>query len=212
LSLPAHTAYCSNMNETIDSVIRYWFGDCQTAIDINNEKKKLWWSKDAEIDAEIDRRFSELIDAVATGELDHWTESISGLLASIICTDQFPRNVYRGQSKSFAYDTIALRFARQAVAMELDRKLPLVKRVFVYLPFEHSENLDDQRQAVALMESLVKEAGPEEKQLFSGFLNFAQRHYDVIAEFSRFPHRNAILGRESTKEERAFLEQPGSSF
>ncbi len=200
------------MNETIDSVIRFWFGESHSSADINAQKKRVWWSKNEEIDAEITARFSELVDAVASGELDHWNESHQGLLASIICTDQFPRNIYRGHSRSFSYDAVALRFARQAVAMGFDRKVQLIKRVFIYMPFEHSEEISDQEQAVALMQSLVDQAADEEKEIFAGFLNFAIRHRDVVAEFGRFPHRNTILGRESTEQEIAFLEQPGSSF
>jgi len=200
------------MNETIDSVIRYWFGESNLSTDINAEKKRFWWSKNNEVDAEITDRFSELVETVASGELDHWNESESGLLASIICTDQFPRNIYRGQSRSFSYDQIALRFAKQAVAMGFDRKLTLIKRVFIYMPFEHSEEISHQQQAVQLMQSLLDQSAVEEEDMFVGFLNFAKRHHDVIAEFGRFPHRNEILGRESTEEEVEFLQQPGSSF
>ncbi|MBX2868522.1 MAG: DUF924 domain-containing protein [Acidiferrobacterales bacterium] len=200
------------MNETIDSVLRYWFGESQIPVEINAQKKALWWSKNSEVDAEIEDRFSDLVDAVACGELDHWSESASGLLASIICTDQFPRNMYRGQSKSFSYDKIALGFARQAVAMRLDQQLPTIKRLFVYMPFEHSENLIDQEQAVSLMHALMDHAVEDETEMFRGFVRFAERHHEIIAEFGRFPHRNEILGRESTPKELAFLEQPGSSF
>jgi len=194
------------MNETIDSVIRYWFGEASSSADINAEKKRLWWSKNEKVDEKIADRFSALIDAVASGELDHWNESDNGLLASIICTDQFPRNIYRGHSKSFSYDQIALRFARQAIAMGFDRKLSLIKRVFIYMPFEHSEEISDQQQAVSLMQSLVEQSSTDEKDVFAGW------HHEVIAEFGRFPHRNAILGRESTEKELVFLKKPGSSF
>ncbi len=200
------------MNETIDSVIRYWFGESQTSAEINAQKKALWWSKNPEVDAEIDERFSDLVDAVASGKLDHWNESASGLLASIICTDQFPRNIYRGQSKSFAYDRFALGLANQAVAMNLDQQLPLIKRLFVYMPFEHSEELSEQERAVSLMQTLVDQAEESEKEIFLGFVRFAEKHHEIIEEFGRFPHRNEILGRESTPEELAFLEKPGSSF
>ena len=156
--------------------------------------------------------FEELVDAVAEGDLDHWRKSPKGLLASIICTDQFPRNIYRGQAKSFAYDPVALGLARQLVAMGLDNELSPIQRVFAYLPYEHSEEDTMQRQSIELYTSLVEEVEESEREMFAGFLDYAHAHEKIIVRFGRFPHRNAILGRESTAEELEFLSQPGSSF
>ncbi len=200
------------MNETIDSVLRFWFGDCQTIIDINNDKKSVWWSKNEQVDQEISDRFEELVDAVADAELDHWRESAKGLLASIICTDQFPRNMYRGSAKSFGYDGVALELAQQIVTTGVDRELSTIYRVFAYLPFEHSEALEMQEKALDLFTQLRDEVEESDKEIFSGFVSYAQRHLDVIQRFGRFPHRNQILGRESTDQEKEFLTEPGSSF
>ena len=200
------------MNETIDSVLTFWFGAEQDVNAINAEKKALWWSKNQSVDEEIETRFKKLTQAVSNGELDHWRNSAKGLLASIICTDQFPRNMFRGTAKAFSYDGIALGLAQQAVAMGVDSELTPIQRVFVYLPFEHSESMEMQQQAVNLFETLANEVDQDVVTIFDGFVDYAKRHYAVIERFGRFPHRNVILDRESTTEEAEFLTQPGSSF
>ncbi len=200
------------MNETIDSVLTFWFGSGQTVQDINNDKKKVWWNKNEEIDREISDRFRALVNAVADSELDHWRESAKGLLASIICTDQFPRNIYRGSSKSFSFDSVGLELAQQIVATGADLELTTIQRVFAYLPFEHSEDLAMQTRAMDLFQQLLQDAAIEDQEIFTGFLGYARRHYEVIERFGRFPHRNEILDRESTDLEKVFLTQPGSSF
>lgn len=200
------------MNETIDSVLAFWFGDGTTASDIARQQKPMWWGKSEALDAEIEERFSGLVDAVAGAELEHWRESANGLLAATICCDQFPRNIYRGTAKSFAFDDKALLLAQQAVASSQVADLERIQRVFIYLPYEHSEDLEMQVEAVRLFSELESAAPAEEKDLFGGYLDFARRHFEIIERFGRFPHRNEILGRRTTDEEREFLKQPGSSF
>lgn len=200
------------MNETIDSVLTFWFGNCQTATAINNDKKSMWWRKNQRVDLEIGQRFKELVAAVDNCQLAHWQESPRGLLASIICTDQFPRNMYRDSAKAFAFDDLALRLAQQAVAIAADMALSPIQRVFVYMPFEHSEVLEQQQQCVQLFEKLVDDAAAEAKEIFKGFLAFAKQHHAIIAQWGRFPHRNRLLGRESSAAEKKFLTEPGSSF
>ena len=204
--------YCIKMNETIDSILTFWFGDGQSDQVISEQKKAMWWGKDEAVDREISTRFRPAIEAVADCELDHWRESAKGLLASILCTDQFPRNVFRGNPKSFAYDPVALELAQQAVATLADQELQPINRVFVYMPFEHSEELDMQYRSMELFTKLHEEVEREDKELFSGYIDFARRHLEIVERFGRFPHRNEILGRDSTKEEMEFLTQPGSSF
>ncbi|MEJ2178334.1 MAG: DUF924 domain-containing protein [Gammaproteobacteria bacterium] len=204
--------YCIKMNETIDSILTYWFGTCPSAREISEQKKSLWWGKDEQVDQEISQRFRPVIESVANSELDHWRESANGLLASIICTDQFPRNVFRGNAKSFAFDPVALVLAQQAVATHADLELTPIHRVFVYLPFEHSEDMAMQNQSLELFNKLHDEVQIEDKELFSGYVDFARRHLQIIKRFGRFPHRNEVLGRDSTQEELEFLAEPGSSF
>lgn len=128
-------------------------------------------------------------------------------LARIIVCDQFPRNVWRGRPKSFALDPIALATTRTLVGTAEERSLPAVQRIFVYMPLMHSESASDQAHCVQLFEALAAESS-----VASGSLDFARMHEAVIRRFGRFPHRNEILGRESTPEELAFLKEPGSSF
>ena len=200
------------MNEDIDSILEFWFGRGQTASEAAAEKTPLWWSKDEQVDREIIDRFAATTEAAANGELDYWAESCRGLLALIICTDQFPRNMYRDTPKAFFFDSVALGFAKQCVDGGTAAQLRPIERVFAYLPFEHSEELVEQQRSVALYQALAQSVGADEAELFNGYCEFADKHYQIIERFGRFPHRNQILQRPSTDEERAFLEQPGSSF
>jgi uncharacterized protein (DUF924 family) len=200
------------MQETIDSILTFWFGNGSTAEEICAEKKALWWAKDEETDREITSRFRDVVQAVHEGRLDHWRETPKGLLASIICCDQFPRNMYRGTPRAFEFDPVALGMAEQILATGDHLELSPIQRVFAYLPFEHSEDPASQDKAVRLFADLVGEVDASEREIFTGFLDFARRHEEIIARFGRFPHRNVILGRESSDEETEFLTQPGSSF
>lgn len=200
------------MSEQIESVLEFWFGRDQTATEVAAEKTSLWWSKNDLIDREIIDRFAATIEAAANGELGHWAESPRGLLALIICTDQFPRNMYRDTPKSFSFDSVALGFAKQCVDRGAQRQLAPIERVFAYLPFEHSEELAEQQRSVALYQALAQSVGADEAELFNGYCEFADKHYQIIKRFGRFPHRNRILRRHSSDEEQAFLKQPDSSF
>ena len=198
--------------ETIDSIIHFWFGNHNDPALVVKEKAPLWWLKNPDVDQEIKQRFEPLIEALTKGELDEWRTSPRGVLASVLLTDQFSRNMYRGQAKSFAFDTVARTMAKEAVANNIDQTLRPIERVFIYMPLEHSENRADQQKSVGLFEQLQQEVTEEHKTLFQGYVDFACKHKEIIDRFNRFPHRNEILGRVSTEEELAFLKQPGSSF
>jgi uncharacterized protein (DUF924 family) len=141
--------------------------------------------------------------AAARGEYDAWAKTAEGALALLILLDQFPRNLYRKSAHAFATDPKARGIARAAIAEGFDRQVEPLLRPFFYLPFEHSEDLADQEACVALCERLAQETGDEET------LKWARLHLDIIARFGRFPHRNAVLGRTTTPEERAFLDEGG---
>lgn len=173
--------------------------------------RKVWFMKDAAFDAEIRARFLGDHEQAAAGAYDAWAETPDGALALLILLDQVPRNLFRGEARAFATDAKARAIARQAIAAGHDQRLPSVQRMFIYLPFEHSEDLADQQRVVALFESLpATTAFPPQAR--DEIIDYGRRHLAIIARFGRFPHRNAALGRPSTPEERAFLEQPGSSF
>lgn len=196
----------------LETVLRFWFGTTQSAVDIAQRQEALWWKGGADTDAEIGRRFGELRQRAIQGELGDWLDSARGRLAAIILVDQFSRNVHRGRPEAFAQDGLARRWCLEALSQQADQALRPIERVFVYLPLEHSESRADQAQSVQLFEQLVREVPAEEQTLFEFYAGYARAHRDVIERFGRFPHRNAILGRPSTAEELAFLQQPGSSF
>ena len=160
-----------------------------------------WFKKDAEFDAEIARRFRGAWEAAAAGRLAPWEEVAEHALALTIVLDQFPRNMFRGDPRCYRTDADARAVATRAIARGFDDAVPVVDRRFLYLPFMHSEALADQERCVALAQQYGNE----------GFLRYALVHADVIRRFGRFPHRNEVLGRLTTAEERAFLDSGGFS-
>lgn len=197
---------------TYQSILEFWFGSHDSAAATAAAQQKLWWGKEAAIDEAMTRRFEPTVLRAAGGELDEWSEAPQSCLALILLTDQFPRNIYRGTAAAFSFDQFALQWCRDGMAREFDLQLDSLQRVFFYLPLEHSEVLRDQSDSVQAFQMLRDTAHESEKALFDGYLDFARRHYEIIARFGRFPHRNAILGRVSTTEEEVFLLKPGSSF
>ena len=186
-------------------VLDFWFGAPDSAE--FGSSRKLWFTKDAAFDALIRARFGGLVDAALAGRLLEWDTHPRSALARILLLDQFTRNAFRATPRSFAGDPRALAAAQALVATGSDLLLAPVERGFAYLPFEHSENLSMQDEALRLIGRLASDA-PEQASL----LDWAQRHHAIVARFGRFPHRNAILGRPSGAEEIEFLKQPGSGF
>ncbi|MFC5473405.1 DUF924 family protein [Paraherbaspirillum soli] len=195
--------------EEILGIRQFWFGDDPDDERTDKRQAGLWWSKDAGVDRQIRQQFENTLLAVERGDLSHWDESPEGLSALILLTDQFSRNMYRGTARAFAFDALALAFCRLAIEREFDLAMRPIERVFMHMPLVHSESLADQQQAVQLARALTT---PGQQNCFTGFLDFAIQHHDIIARFGRYPHRNLILGRPSSAEELAFLQQPGSSF
>lgn len=193
-------------------VLAFWFGEAADAAETARRQQTLWWGKDAALDREIGERFSGLRSQAVAGELLDWERDPQGRLALILLIDQFSRNLFRGDPASFAQDGLALRWTLEGLEQGVDRRLPPIQRVFFYLPLEHAESRELQARSVALYAALAAEVPPDQRTLFDGFLDFAVKHRDIVERFGRFPHRNAILGRDSTSEERDFLQQPGSSF
>jgi uncharacterized protein (DUF924 family) len=188
------------VNYRPDDVLAFWFGSGAEY----GQRRKRWFEKDAAFDAEITRHFRSLYEKLA-GDRE-WLDSPRSCLARIIVLDQFPRQMFRANARAFAADRLALEAAKLAVDRGYDRALLPVEKLFVYLPFEHSEVLADQVRACELTQPLAR--FPQTDDTY----RYACAHRDIIARFGRFPHRNAILGRVSTPEEIEFLKQPGSSF
>lgn len=195
-----------------EHVLEFWFGPAGSASDIAGRQRKLWFGKSPANDQAVTTRFAATLAAATAGQLDHWVSTPHGRLALVIVLDQFPHHIHRDQPQAFATDPQALAFSLDALEKGEDQHLTPIERVFLYLPLEHAESNAMQDQSVALYEKLAHDVPTDERTLFEDFLNYARQHRDVVARFGRFPHRNVILGRLSTDEERAFLEQPGSRF
>ena len=178
---------------TRHAVLDFWFKETSP---------EGWWKSDPAFDAEIGRRFGAAHDAASAGELYEWRSEPRGRLAEIIVLDQFSRNIHRGSPRAFAFDPMALALAQEAVAGSHDVRLSSQERVFLYLPFMHSESRLIHERAERLFASLGLVQNYE----------FELKHKAIIDRFGRYPHRNAVLGRESTSDELAFLQQQGSSF
>ena len=186
----------------VRDILEFWFGMAKGL----GSPRIEWFRKDPKFDGEIRTRFGALHAKAAAGELNAWRASPEPMLALVIVLDQFSRNLYRNDPRAFAQDEMARSCAAEAIRRKDDLGFIPVQRQFIYLPFEHSEELADQDRAVALMESL------DEFEETRGLTAWAEKHREIIQRFGRFPHRNAILGRQSTPEEEEFLKRPGSSF
>ncbi len=212
LSIPIAHA----LDPRLSQVLEYWLGaefpDNASAL----TRQQLWFTKSETTDEEIRKLFGGLLQEALMGKLDgEALEQPLGMLAVLIVLDQFTRNAYRGTAKSFAGDERALALALKAIDLgwDTDESIPTVARIFMYLPLEHSEDLLMQEHSVVAFEQLHQEAAtPELREFFATTLDYAIRHREVIAQFGRFPHRNAMLGRESTVSERDYLSKPGAGF
>lgn len=194
---------------TPESILQFWFGDDPAVV--TEEKTKLWFGKEAATDKAIEQ-FIEIREQAVAGDLVGWLQSANGMFAQIILIDQFSRNLFRGNAAAFEYDRLAQALATTMVAENWDQQLTTAQRVFVYLVFEHAEDRFKQAQSVGFFTQLLREVPADQKQVFENFLQYAKFHQNIIERFGRFPHRNQALGRESTPEELAFLQQPNSSF
>jgi uncharacterized protein (DUF924 family) len=176
-----------------EDVLAFWFSE---------DAKAHWFKSSDAFDAACRARFGAALEAAQAGELDGWGETPEGALALVILLDQLPRNIHRGTPEAFASDAKALALASDAITSGFDAAIPSEMRNFLYLPFMHSERLEDQERGLELFATNDVNDG----------LRFMKLHHAIIARFGRFPHRNAILGRTSTPEELDFLQQPGSHF
>ncbi|MDP6948245.1 MAG: DUF924 family protein [Arenicellales bacterium] len=194
-----------------NEVLAFWFGDALEGPDRSQARQQTWFTTDPEFDRTIAERFGRLPDAALQGDLDKWAISARSSLALVLVLDQFPRNIYRNSPQAFAYDGAALKRAVAVVDQGVDQQLHPVEATFLYLPFEHSEDLAVQQRSIALFQQLAQRPGVYGK-ITQEALAYARKHRDIIARFGRFPHRNAILGRPSSRAEQDFLAQGGDTF
>jgi uncharacterized protein (DUF924 family) len=205
------------MSEPWQPLLDWWFGAAgcglgATAAEVAASRRQLWFGKQAHQDDQAREQFGGLVEQALAGQLQAWQREPKGWLAILLLLDQLPRMMFRETPRAFAGDSLARPLALQGLAMSWDQQLPPIQRVFAYLVLEHAEDMVLQNQAVQLFQALHEQAAPAEREQFAGYLDYAERHQQVVVRFGRFPHRNQILMRTSSAEESAFLLEPGSRF
>jgi uncharacterized protein (DUF924 family) len=184
-----------------EDVLDFWFGP-----DGEDRSQTLWFGRSDEVDATIRERFGDRVARARAGDLDHWNRDVRGRLALVLLLDQFTRNIHRDSAEAFSADPRAQAETLAALEAGEDRNLSLVERWFLYMPLMHAEDRTLQARAIEVFESLVTDAPPDQQDKYRWVLDFAIRHREIVDRFGRFPHRNRVLGRDTTPEEAAFLE------
>ncbi len=199
-------------NPLASSVTDFWFGTEALTPEVAQARMPLWFSSSKDTDFDIERRFGKLVTAAGAGALDSWKDNPDDLLALTLLLDQFPRNLHRGTAQAFAYDSRARQCTYKAIESNwFDHWHPL-QGLFVLLPLEHSEAIEDQILCLEMTGKLGEKVGDEWQKMWSGFVDYAQKHLDIIAQFGRFPHRNRVLGRTTTAEEETWLNTSAERF
>ncbi len=204
-------------DDTAREILGFWLGALEGAYAFDEQAAPRWFLKDAAFDEEIRRRFGALLEDAEQRRLEEQSASPRQRLAHIILLDQLSRNAYRDTARMYAGDDIALALVKDALAGQVEPALGVVERMFLYMPLMHSEVLADQRECVRRFTELLAGLPDDQREaplgkMIAQALHFARLHEDIVERFGRFPHRNEILGRESTAAEREFLTQPNSSF
>jgi uncharacterized protein (DUF924 family) len=187
-------------------VLDFWFADGLERGWPSQNMSGLWFRADRSVDQGIEEQFGHLVEAALYSELVDWEARPESRLALILLLDQFTRNIYRGSGQAFAGDHRAVTLVLEGLARGMDRELPWVGRVFFLMPLMHAEDEDLQQRSVQEFESLQAQAPTELAEKIAGNVVFAREHRDIVLRFGRFPHRNRVLGRESTAAEEVFLE------
>ena len=191
---------------TPDEILQFWFGEPARDADGVMAKMRRWFRGGPDVDADVRERFGAAVEAALAGELDHWAADARSRLALVLLLDQFTRNVYRGDPRTHAGDEKAQALALDAFDRGLDATLSYVERMFLSMPLVHSEQLSRQRRAGEIVAQMTPDAPPEFRQVAAMHTEQSGKYTAVIARFGRFPHRNKLLGRQSTPEEEEFLE------
>jgi len=195
-----------------EQVRKFWFGDLDSNGQSDSAHASAWWKKDEHFDSQIRTRFGGLHSLLMKGEHLSELENPGHHLAAVIVLDQFSRNMFRGTPAMFASDQLALDLTRRGLERQMDAQLALEEKTFFYMPLMHNEDLGSQNRVVELFEALFDSAPTPAQARLRNNVKAAHQHRAIIAKWGRFPHRNAILGRDSTDAELEFLRKPGSSF
>ena len=200
------------VNDMVDDVLAFWFEDATQSPEALQRRSAVWFGADPAFDGECATRFSAMLEDAARGGLSGWADGGRGRLALVILLDQMPRNIHRGSPAAFMHDALAAAHCMAGIDSGQDRALHPVERIFLYMPLQHSEDLEVQRRSVEQFESLTSEVDAAWRDTFVDNVRYAREHHDIVERFGRFPHRNRILGRESTEEELDYLAAGGSTF
>ncbi|MEX1364977.1 MAG: DUF924 family protein [Nannocystaceae bacterium] len=198
--------------DDIEAILVFWFGELSGPHDIDPSKNSLWWAGGEAVDQEVRERFGERVGQALAQQLEHWTESPRGTLALVILLDQFTRNIGRGTPEAFAGDALAVAVVELALQRGDDQHLRPVERGFLYMPLMHAEDREIGLRCLEVFERLAKDIAALDREGYPDFLSAAKAHQEIVQRFGRYPHRNAILGREPTAEEEQFLASGGPSF
>jgi len=195
----------------INTILDFWFGEIKDGFTIE-DRNGFWFMPNEGVDKTIKDKFGDLVAEAGGGKLKKWGSSPRGSLALIILLDQFTRNIYRGFSEAFQYDNDARRICNHGIKDGTDTKLEIIERCFYYLPLEHSENIEDQQLCLDLLKRILGSNIEKHRDKIEDAIYYADKHKQIIEKFGRFPHRNKILKRESTREELDFLLNEGINF
>jgi uncharacterized protein (DUF924 family) len=196
----------------IDAIIAFWFKEHALSAPQIDRRMDIWFGEDPTFDHEIQQNFSVDVERASEGRLDHWADEPRGRLALILLLDQFRRNIYRGSAKAFEKDRAALKLCVEGAMQKKDRGLTPIQRAFFYMPLQHAESGKVQAKSVELYSKLAEAVSPTFQETFLTFAQFAELHRDIIDQYGRFPHRNALLGRRNTPEEDEYLAGDAPDF
>lgn len=198
------------MQEYAD-VLNLWFGSMEQGVS-SSEYRKRWYTGGAAFDELLREQFLAEVESALAGELVEWEQSAEGVLALIILLDQLPRNLFRGDKRAFSGDNRAIQLAKQLCKSDDDRQLQYDQRVFVYMPYMHSESLEDQQECIELFKQLKQDAPKTQQDFYQSSVDYAVKHMEIVKRFGRFPHRNQVLERKTTSEEQQWLDSGGERF
>jgi uncharacterized protein (DUF924 family) len=198
--------------ETISEIVAFWLGSSLESPEAASGRRDWWYKGGAPVDNAIRARFGDLIPQACARELMAWQSTPDGALALILLLDQFTRNLYRNTPQAYVGDACAYEVVTWAIEQKLDIVLPPVSRIWLYHPFHHAEDVEDQDRGLVLLNELRQEAFAEWHPYVEGCIEGWTRHRNIVARFGRFPHRNAVLARDSTNEEHEFLKINGEAF
>ncbi len=196
----------------IDAILSFWFKEHQLTAPQIDRRMDIWFGEDAAFDHEIEQSFASDVENASEGKLDHWADEPRGRLALILLLDQFRRNIYRGTAKAYEKDRAALKLCVEGAMQKKDRGLTPIQRAFFYMPLQHAESIKVQDKSVELFTRLAEAVSPTLQETFLTIAQFAELHRDIIEQYGRFPHRNAVLGRENTAEEDEYLAGDAPDF